>query len=325
MATIFISHSSKDADFARTLAKDLEGLGHVVWFDEYRIRVGDCIVSKIEDGISSADYVVVVLSPDSVRSEWVEREWKAKFWDEVKSGKTLVLPARIAQCEIPLLLRTKRYADFQGSYGIGLVQLTSSIDPLIKMGTSGGFPKDAGAEKISALLAKIQSRSVPLSQCIAEALPIAREAADTAFERFCRVELAGWKIERPTPYAGGLGYRELQTFISPFGEINAMYFGWGGDLSNALDHMRNDKEHFFPFKLVVTYPVSKLEADFAGHSPKGLLSTQLRQGDLLKHSDDPDRMVTAYCRPDAYGLILEGIRRELTEHLLKLLPEAVLE
>lgn len=325
VATIFISHSSKDHDVAGRLATDLRGLGHAVFLDEYCIKVGDCIIAKIEDAIKKADYVIVILSPNATNSKWVEREWRAKFWDEVNSGRTHVLPALVENCEIPPLLKTKRYADFRLSYGIGLVQLTSSIDPLIKGGTPAGFSQaDASAASASALLAKVQSRSVPLSQCIAEALSIAQGAADATFEGFCRNELAGWKVEKP-PHDGSLSYRAIQVYIAPFGEINAAYFGWGGDLANALDYMRRDKENFFPFTLIIPYAVSKLEAEFAGHNTKGLLSVQLRQGDLLKESANPERLVTAYCRPDAYGSILEGIRRELTEHLLKQLPRAVLD
>jgi hypothetical protein len=61
MATIFISHSSKDNEFVRKLASDLKELGHDVWLDESAIKVGDCIVSGIETGIREAEHVIVVL------------------------------------------------------------------------------------------------------------------------------------------------------------------------------------------------------------------------------------------------------------------------
>jgi hypothetical protein len=165
MAGVFISHSSKDKGFARKLAADLTELGHEVWLDEYSIRVGDCIVSGIEKGLRDADYVIVVLSPNSVLSGWVEREWKTKFWDEVESKRTLVLPVLLEDCDLPQLLKTKRYADFRKNYGIGLVNLTGAINPVIKTEMARRVsPADERVAAISGLLAKVQSRSVPLSQ-----------------------------------------------------------------------------------------------------------------------------------------------------------------
>ena len=37
---------------------DLRELGHEPWLDEWEIKVGDCIVTKIEEGMSNSDYVV---------------------------------------------------------------------------------------------------------------------------------------------------------------------------------------------------------------------------------------------------------------------------
>ena len=56
MAKIFISHSSHDKGFVRKLAKDLKSIGYEPWLDEWEIKVGDCIVSKVEHGIADADY-----------------------------------------------------------------------------------------------------------------------------------------------------------------------------------------------------------------------------------------------------------------------------
>jgi TIR domain-containing protein len=109
MAKIFISHSSINKDFARKLASDLRGLGHVPWLDEYEIRVGDCIVTKIEHGIADADYVAVILSKHSVQSGWVEREWKSKYWTEVEQDSISVLPVLVEDCDIPNILKTKLY------------------------------------------------------------------------------------------------------------------------------------------------------------------------------------------------------------------------
>lgn len=127
MAELFISYSSKDKDFTLRLAKSLSNLGHKVWLDEWEIHVGDSIVTKIDSGIERADFVALILSKNSTSSPWVEREWQAKYWDEVNKRKVMVLPILLDDCKIPTLLKAKKYADFREGYEIGLVQLATSL------------------------------------------------------------------------------------------------------------------------------------------------------------------------------------------------------
>jgi hypothetical protein len=132
MSKIFISHSSKDKSFARQLATDLEKSGHAPWLDEWEICVGECISSKISAAIEAADFVIIVLSLSAVESGWVEKEWRSKYWTEIQDGTVQVVPVLIESCKIPLLLRSKRYADFREDYAGALEDLTSSIERLAR-------------------------------------------------------------------------------------------------------------------------------------------------------------------------------------------------
>jgi hypothetical protein len=68
MVGVFLSHSSKDKPFVRDLADALEAGGEIrVWLDEREIDYGQNIVLKIADGLD-ADFVLLVLCPDSVDS-----------------------------------------------------------------------------------------------------------------------------------------------------------------------------------------------------------------------------------------------------------------
>jgi transcriptional regulator with XRE-family HTH domain len=127
MANVFISHSSKDKEFVRMLANDITEAGHKVWLDEREIKVGECIVTGIEKGLSENEYVIIVLSPNSVLSGLVEREWKSAYWSEIHKKKIIVLPVLYKKCEIPQLLKTKKYADFSEKYDVGLNELIESI------------------------------------------------------------------------------------------------------------------------------------------------------------------------------------------------------
>jgi hypothetical protein len=124
---IFISYSSKDKQFAKWLAVDLANAGHSVWLDEWRIRVGESIPTRVAEGIEHCDTLVVVLSDHAVKSHWVENEWQAKYMAELKDGKVRVLPALLQECEVPTLLRPKKYADFTDQWSEGLEELLVAL------------------------------------------------------------------------------------------------------------------------------------------------------------------------------------------------------
>lgn len=127
MARVFISHSSKDKAIATRIAEDLRAEGHWVWLDAWRIMVGQCIVREIEEGIEAADFVLLLLSNHAVESQWVDREWRAAYWDEVKEDSIVILPACIEQCRIPKLLQTKKYAAIYESYERGLDEVLDAV------------------------------------------------------------------------------------------------------------------------------------------------------------------------------------------------------
>jgi hypothetical protein len=128
MISIFISHSSLDKEVARQLASDLKHYGHNIWLDEWQIKVGHCIPTAIEQGMQKAHFVILLLSNPAVESNWVDREWKMAYWDEVNTNAVVVMPVLLEDCNIPKLLQTKKYADFRKSYAIGFHELVEAIN-----------------------------------------------------------------------------------------------------------------------------------------------------------------------------------------------------
>jgi TIR domain len=134
---VFISHSSKDKEFARWLAVDLANEGFIPWLDEWDIRIGESITSKINEGLNNCSAIILILSENSVESRWVEVEWQAKFWDEIQLGKILLFPVLLQNCAIPKLIQTKRYADFRGFekssvYSQAIEELKESMVQLVE-------------------------------------------------------------------------------------------------------------------------------------------------------------------------------------------------
>jgi hypothetical protein len=128
---VFISHSTKDREFVRKLVADLICFGGVkIWYSEWELRVGDSLRQKIEDGISQSNLLVIVLSPNSVKSSWVNQELSAAFVRELARQEVFILPVLIGDCEIPVFLQDKVYADFRQDYVGGLKDLLRGVNPL---------------------------------------------------------------------------------------------------------------------------------------------------------------------------------------------------
>ena len=125
--SVFLSHSSKDKAFVRELASALAEGGEIeVWLDEREIAPGDNIVGKIGDGLE-ADFIVLVLSPDSVGSNWVKEEWTDAFWQQTNEWKTKLIPVLYRDCTIPRMLRNKKYFDLRANQPRGFREIRTFL------------------------------------------------------------------------------------------------------------------------------------------------------------------------------------------------------
>ena len=112
MSSIFLSHSSIDKPFVRKLAADIRRSGFFVWVDEAEIKIGDSLIEKIENGIDNTDFLGVVISSASIKSEWVNREVRIALSQEILGKRIKVLPILLENVAIPSFLIDKKYADF---------------------------------------------------------------------------------------------------------------------------------------------------------------------------------------------------------------------
>ncbi len=71
---VFVSYSRKDADIMRRIYADMQAAELLVWTDESLVPGTESWKNAIENAIQNAGSVVVILSPDSKQSIWVERE-----------------------------------------------------------------------------------------------------------------------------------------------------------------------------------------------------------------------------------------------------------
>src|SRR5437762_2877757 len=99
--SVFISHASKDDGVVRELRQALESLGVETWADSERLSGGDILSAEIRKAIENADYFLVVLSLDSLNSEWVQRE--IKHAKSVRKTDYKIVPLIRQNIGIPVL------------------------------------------------------------------------------------------------------------------------------------------------------------------------------------------------------------------------------
>lgn len=124
---IFISYSHRDKEFVDKLALILIDKRIRVFVDRWEMKLGDSITNKVQDAISDASFLMIILSKNSVESDWCKREITSALMLELERKRIVLLPILIEDCEIPLFLRDKYYADFRTSFDDGLKTVLESL------------------------------------------------------------------------------------------------------------------------------------------------------------------------------------------------------
>jgi TIR domain-containing protein/pentapeptide repeat protein len=96
----FISYSSVDEDFCRRLHGRLQDAGLRVWFAPHDIQGGRKIHEQIDQAIRVYDKLLLVLSPHSMQSPWVEFEMRRARRREVAEQRRLLFPVRLVDYEV---------------------------------------------------------------------------------------------------------------------------------------------------------------------------------------------------------------------------------
>jgi hypothetical protein len=112
---VFISHSSIDKEQVKSLLINIKHEVNLrfpaeIWFDEWKIQAGDNIHQEVERGVDNADVVVLFASSSSLKSSWVDQEWRTKHFDEIESRAIKVIVVIIDKTkfsDLPAFLRVK--------------------------------------------------------------------------------------------------------------------------------------------------------------------------------------------------------------------------
>lgn len=123
---VFISYAHEDRAFALRLAEDLREAKVPFWIDT-RIGPGDYFSRTIEKKLKASDTFVLVVSPHSRHSDYVDDELHF-----AKNQRIRIVPVVISDYEPWMLIGKYHYADFRGTHEQGLQELaqTAAMRPL---------------------------------------------------------------------------------------------------------------------------------------------------------------------------------------------------
>ena len=117
MARIFVTYAHEDSEFVERLVADLESSGLAMVFDKQLMRLGDSLL-KIFEEIGTVEFLLAILSPNSVESNWVQKELAGAVIREIEEPDFKVIPIIKEACQLPTglrqALRDKYQAQFDG-------------------------------------------------------------------------------------------------------------------------------------------------------------------------------------------------------------------
>jgi TIR domain len=115
---IFLSYAHPDKELAKKLGSRLEEQGFEVWDPARDVLPGDNIALKVGDALETSDAVVAILSPASMKSEWVKREIQFALGDPKKEGRLFPVLARGTMGTIGFPWVLTRFPVFYASQGL---------------------------------------------------------------------------------------------------------------------------------------------------------------------------------------------------------------
>jgi small GTP-binding protein len=94
---VFLSHSSKDSAAVRPIA---EADGLRVWFDEWALKPGDYVQTKIEEGLDRSRVLVLCMSANAFGSDWTQLEAGTFRFRDPLNKKRRFIPLRLDEAPI---------------------------------------------------------------------------------------------------------------------------------------------------------------------------------------------------------------------------------
>lgn len=132
--SIFVSYSYKDKSRVKKIEEGLEGTKARFWRDTRDIVPGERLVPKISDVIRTQKATLIVLTENSIESDWVKFEISQAVYYEITQQKRVfvVLSGKVKNSDIPGPLVGLAYVDLRGrNFNAGIQRLRKVINILV--------------------------------------------------------------------------------------------------------------------------------------------------------------------------------------------------
>jgi hypothetical protein len=110
----FISRAGEDRERAKWIARVLEAEGHTTTLEDDDFKPGQNVLHQIKLAMDRADHFIVVLSPHYLAKPFPLSELYSGLAEDPVGERRLIIPVRVAPCEIPRLIKGLIYVDFVG-------------------------------------------------------------------------------------------------------------------------------------------------------------------------------------------------------------------
>jgi hypothetical protein len=127
---VFLSYRSLDQAQAERLRDALESRGVRVWLDKDQIRPGDLFAEALEKGLATSRAVGLIVTPDSVASNWVKNEYYRAL-SLSTAGELQLIPLLFSPAEMPGFLKDRNWINFYTG------DFEQCVDTLIWPGITG--------------------------------------------------------------------------------------------------------------------------------------------------------------------------------------------
>jgi len=120
----FLSHATKNRRFAERIQRVLGDHGVDVWLAGDQIIAGQDWLEQVGNALERSDWLLVLLSPAAVKSDWVNLEVKYAIVQERFQGRIILLVYQ--ECELRSSwwgLASVQHVDFQEDFHEGCTQL----------------------------------------------------------------------------------------------------------------------------------------------------------------------------------------------------------
>jgi len=136
---VFLSYANSDKEFADRLSSQLRKVESSLFLDLVNLPHGKQILSGMRSQISSADILVLLLSPNALESEWVQRELEYAVSKELRQRSITVVPLMVRPSRLPEYLSAWTIIDATRDFetAVGKLAKLLEVTPLVQLENLG--------------------------------------------------------------------------------------------------------------------------------------------------------------------------------------------